>query len=201
MEKRISAFWCGQRWPACLRQRLPRWAPSDAPDRTSEQRQLTPQEIKVQHAKVYLQLAEIELEQALQQNSQVAKVVPRMVVERLHSNVAVAQEQLTQAEQASTLGPMETRLRHAEERVRLAKANLETMTKAKEKGLKLDDLELKRLRLTHELAKLRLAMWNNPDNVLTLMDHMQWQIDRFGEEILYLDKRLTKLETEAARSN
>ena len=34
----------------------------------------------------------------------------------------------------------------------------------------------------------------NPANYVTIMDNMQRQIDRLGDEVLTLDQRLTRLE-------
>ena len=55
-------------------------------------------------------------------------------------------------------------------------------------------LEFRRLELRHELAELRLALLKQPGTFMTLMDSMDRKLDRFGEEILELDRRVTKLE-------
>ena len=42
---------------------------------------------------------------------------------------------------------------------------------------------------------LNVKLMENPENYLTLMDGMQRQIDRLGDEVLSLDQRLTRLES------
>ncbi|HIE99484.1 MAG TPA: hypothetical protein EYG03_12055 [Planctomycetes bacterium] len=57
------------------------------------------------------------------------------------------------------------------------------------------ELLIKEFRLKAEVAELRMAIWNNPEtNVLSLLDHMHWQLERVSEEVLDLQKRVDKLE-------
>ena len=57
------------------------------------------------------------------------------------------------------------------------------------------DFEMAELRLKSEIAKLRLEIWSHPGtNVLSLMDHMHWQLERVSEEVLDLQRRVDKLE-------
>jgi hypothetical protein len=53
---------------------------------------------------------------------------------------------------------------------------------------------VKRLKLTYELAQLDLALRKNPENYVTLIEAMQAQIGRQGQEMLALDLRITALE-------
>ena len=95
---------------------------------------------------------------------------------------------------ASTGGPEQVRLRHAEERVRMAKLAFDYGAELNKKG-GISELGLERRKLRHELALLRLAMLKNPGSFVTLMDSMERRLDRFGEEILTLDLRIAKLES------
>ncbi len=157
-----------------------------------EASQMTQRELAILHSKVKLDLAEVELQKAKEMNAG-AETIPRLVVERLKSDLAIAQEHFRQALQESTGGPEQVRMRHAEEKVRLAKMDFEAAQKLRQTDT-ISDLELKRLKLSHDLAKLNVAMLKNPRTFVTLMDSMQRQLDRFGEEILSLDLRITKLE-------
>ena len=158
-----------------------------------QQSEQTQRELMVKHAKAVLELAEVELEQALKLNKDGKQHVPRLAVERLRSNLSVAQEQLKQAVIASTGGPEQVRIRHAEEKARLAKLDLDAAEKMVNNGT-ISKLEFRRLELRHELAELRLALLKQPGTFMTLMDSMDRKLDRFGEEILELDRRVTKLE-------
>ncbi len=157
---------------------------------SDESQKLSPRELMIAHAKTNRDLAEIELRQALD----LKEAVPKLTVERLRSNLAVADEQLKQASLASTGGPEQVRLRHAEERIRVAKLEFDVGGRLRASGA-ISDLELERRKLNHELAKLNLMMMKNPENFVTLMENMQRRLDRFGEEILSLDQRISKLES------
>ncbi len=155
---------------------------------------LDPYELAIQHAKTNLDLADVELKRHLEMNAKQSGVVPRLTIERLRSDLAVAEEKYNQARLASTGGPERVRLRHAEEKVRVAKIDLDAGRQLQKSG-EIKSLEFKRLYLKHKLAELNLVLIQNPENYVTLMDIMQHQIDRMGDEILSLDQRLTILES------
>lgn len=147
----------------------------------------------VQFAKTNLELAEVELQQAVDINAQNAGVIPRFTIERLRSNLAVAREQFNEATLASHGGLERVRLRHAEEKIRLAKLALDAGKKREADGL-ITALELKRLQLKYDLAQLSRTLIMNPENFVTLLHHLEGQVNRLGEEILALDQRISKLE-------
>jgi hypothetical protein len=156
--------------------------------------QLSEHELTVLYTKTNLSIAELELQQALELNQGDRKIVPRLTVERLRSNLAVAKEQYRQAMLESSDGPERVRLRHAQEKVRVAKADLEVAQKLKEQKA-LGSWEEQRLELQYDLARLHLALLQHPGGYRTLLDGMQRQLDRYGEEILALEQRITKLES------
>ena len=55
-------------------------------------------------------------------------------------------------------------------------------------------LEVARLMLKHELAKLNVVVIKNPDNFTTLLHDIEAKVNRMGDEILALDQRTTRLE-------
>ena len=149
----------------------------------------------IQYTKTNRDLADVELQRAMAKNEDNLIVVPRLTIERLRSNLSVAEEQFKQANLATTGGPAEVQLRHAQEKVRIAQMELDAGRQLKSKG-SISDLDLTRLELRHELARLKVVMLQNPDNFVTLMDHLERRMDRLGEEILSIDQRLTALETD-----
>ena len=165
-----------------------------AQDVSQSDQKPTPHELMVHYAKTNLELAKVELKQAELMNQDGLAHVPTMAIERFRSNLAIAEEQNKQASLASTGGPEQVRLRHAEERVRMAKLAFERGTGLRKKG-SISELDLKVRKLKHELALLRLAMLKNPRSFVTLMDSMERRLDRFGEEILTLDLRIARLES------
>ncbi len=150
-------------------------------------------ELLVQYAKTNLDLAIVELQQAVEINAESGGAIPRLTIERLRSNVAVAKEQLSEAELASYGGQERVRLRHAEEKIRVAKLALDAGRNQAEDGL-ITELELQRLQLRYELAKLSLTLIKNPENFVTLLHRLEAQVNRLSEEILAIDQRISKFE-------
>jgi dephospho-CoA kinase len=155
--------------------------------------QLSRYHLTVQYAETRMQLAEVELRHALEANQSSPGMIPKIRIERLRSNLVVAKEQFNEASLASTGGPERVRLVHAEEKIRLARLDLETGQRLRDEGM-ITELELERLRLKYQLAKLNLVIIENPDSFVTLLNYIEAKVDRMGEEILSLDQRISKLE-------
>lgn len=155
-------------------------------------------ELLLQYAKANLELSEVELQQMLQIVRRSPGAVPRMTIERLESNVAVAREQYDEAVLASADRVERVRLQHAKERLRLATVELKDVQRAADEGV-IDELELKRVSLRYEMARLNLVIAKNPESFLTLLPYLESKVNRLSDEILELDKRLSKLEPTAIR--
>ena len=153
---------------------------------------LTDRELTILYTKTNLSLAELELKRALELNLG-RHIIPPLTIERLRSNLAVAKEQYRQASAESGHASENVRLRHASERVRIAKVDLAAAEKLKDKGA-VSEFELRRLQLKFDLARLNLALMQHPQGYLTLVDNMQRQIDRLGDEFLAMEQRIEKLE-------
>lgn len=150
-------------------------------------------ELEVLYARTRMRLADVELRSALQLQAEAPGMIPRLVIERLRSNLAVAQEQMVQAEMASISGPEQIRMRQAEEKVRLAKLDLESGLKLQDRG-QASDLEIERLTLKYELAKLSIVIMKKPEHFTTMLHLVEAKVDRLGKEILSIDQRLSRLE-------
>lgn len=151
--------------------------------------------LSLQFAQANLNLAQIELQIALEDNRKVAGTVPDILIERLRMNVTVAAAQVEQALGPSTPGAMNVHLRYAEERARVARLDFQKAEAARKKQPEsITDLQFERLRLEANVASLRLAIWRNPIFLPSLLDQMQWQIDRLGDEIIELHKRVDRAE-------
>jgi endothelin-converting enzyme/putative endopeptidase len=99
--------------------------------------------------------------------SKVPGLYPKLAIERLRSDVEVANEQYNEATMASVGGADRVRQKHAEEKVRLAQVALEGGRKMYRAGA-IRELELKRLELKSELAKLNLELIHQPEKFVTL---------------------------------
>ncbi len=150
-------------------------------------------ELSVKYAETRMQLADVELRHGLAMNRKIPGAVPQITIERLRSNLAVAKEQYDAAVATSIGGAERVQLRNAEEKIRLAKIDLDTGQKLRKENL-ISDLELERLKLKHELAKLNVVVIKNPDSFTTLLHYIEAKVDRMGDEILSLDQRITRLE-------
>jgi hypothetical protein len=126
-------------------------------------------------------------------NRKISGAVPRITIERLRSNLAVAKEQYDVAIATSIGGAERVQLRNAEEKIRLAKIDLEVGVKSRKQNM-ISALELERLELKYQLARLNTEIIKNPDNFTTLLHYIEAKVDRMGEEILSLDQRITRLE-------
>ncbi len=149
--------------------------------------------IAVRYARASLELAKIELKKLVEQNKKVPRAVPAILVERAKMNVKVAEAQLEQAVGPSAAGTANVHIRYAEERVRVAELEFEKAKEARRRNPDaVIELEVERLGLVAETARLRLAMWRDPVYLPSLLDQMQWQLDRLSEEIIELNKRVYK---------
>lgn len=110
-------------------------------------------------------------------------------------NVAVAKEQLRLVKVPDG-DAIQLHLKYAQEMASAAAGDYQRAFKAKAAfDGAYSDLQIRELRLKAEVAQLRLAIWSNPGiNLLSLLDHMHWQIERVSEEVLDLQKRVEKLE-------
>ena len=147
------------------------------------------------YAEAYLELAEVQLEMLLNANRKLARTYSKREINRARVNVAVAKEQLRLVTEPEG-DAIQLHLKYAQEMAGVAAADYQRALKAK---AALDgaysDLQIQELQLKSEVAQLRLAIWSNPGtNVLSLLDHMHWQIERVSEEVLDLQKRVKKLE-------
>ncbi|MCR9292871.1 MAG: hypothetical protein NXI32_09140 [bacterium] len=157
-----------------------------------DESQMSEKELNLLYRRANLRIAELELERALEMNEQ-RPVVPRLTVERLKSNLLLAKEQYRLAQSDTAEASQYGRLRHAMERVRLAKVDLEAAEELKERKA-ISDWEYRRIGLKHELAELNLALLRHPRGYMTVLDHLQSQVDQLADEYLALEQRLAKLE-------
>ncbi len=149
--------------------------------------------VAVRYARASLELAKIELKKLEEQNKKVPRVVPAIIVERAKMNVKVAEAQVEQAIGPSAGGTANVHIRYAEERVKVAELEFEKAKEARRRNPDaVIELEVERLRLVAETARLRLAMWRDPVYLPSLLDQMQWELDRVSEEVVELNKRVYK---------
>ncbi len=150
---------------------------------------LVTEDIAIQYARANLKLARVRLARFENVNHKAPGSIPQMVLERMRANISVAQEQLDHAIRPDDEKPMRAYVRYAEEKARVANlAWKNALELRKRPSAKITELDLEKYRLEAKVAELRLQMWQDRAYLPTLLDQMQWQIDRLSEELLELRK-------------
>ena len=168
------------------------WSVSSAYSQTVQPDQAAPPaNALIRYADARLRLAEVNLEEALEQNERVAGVVSDMEVEQLKANVELARRQLEITKRFNLGTTVPTQVTAAEAAAKIADLDLSTALKANEKlpGA-ITESRIKRLRIKAEMAKIRVELWKDPVYIPSLMEEMQWQIDRLTEQVIELGQRL-----------
>ncbi len=167
-------------------------APAQEPSASDEE------QLSVKYARASLKLAQVELKQALEMNATFPNLAG-FVVERLRANARAAEDQLQLALKPGK-SLEEVQLRYAESRAEGAQLRYEVAKKLKQKNPDaVPNLELQRLRLTAQVAKLRSEMWRRGEYQPAFSYQSQWQIDMLSDEIIELRKRIERLENRNVR--
>ena len=173
----------------------------------------TLRELSTQHAELNLQLAKIDLQMAELFNEETSKALPGLVdktireqiiktkmiptswLERLKSNIAIAEATLNHAKSGTTGRPKSVQKLYQKEKARVAKLRLQEIQdrEPRKSGLA-RELEIERLRLISEIAKLQIEMPDQPEYLIERVDVLQWQIDKLGDEFRSLEQRLVTIE-------
>lgn len=170
------------------------------------------QELRLDYARLGLQLAETELQLAEQFNREIEESMPSVItgkdrettlnmkristasIERLKSNVAIAITQVELERFPSTGNPEKLRRRYTEEKVRLAKANLDAANADKLLGKQVPELEITRQELKYRMALIDLELLGNSEHFMAIVDSLQRQIDQLREDMIRQDQRITAAE-------
>ena len=144
-------------------------------------------EALVLYSQAYLDLAKYDLESA----QKISSSLSISALERRRLAVKVAEERLRVA--MLPPGEIDTtsiRMHYAEEYAKSARrsylqaAASQTFT----------DAQLERLRLKSVLAARAATVMSNPVHVMSLLDHMHWELDRLKEDVAALQLRIEELE-------
>jgi hypothetical protein len=150
-------------------------------------------QLHVSHAQACVRLAEAELQISQEMNLMATDTVPQIRIDWLQANLDFARKQLEVAQQYEYGAAVPLQLVYAEKSVALAERELEEAVFVN-KGMpsRISQLNVERLRAKAEIAALRLKMWRSDRYVHSLIDQMQWQIDRLTEQIIDLNHRVGK---------
>ena len=149
--------------------------------------------IDVRLAKAKLKLAEADLRWATEWNRRLRGTIPKTTVEWLQQNVTLANEQVDIARQdkqhwhALHIRQMEATLRTAKSQLQRAEAI--NRVSPHDSG----ELDLERIRLKVEVARLNLAKSRDPANIQSPEAHLQWQVDQLRDEVNRLKDQVQRL--------
>lgn len=150
--------------------------------------------VRQRHAAACLELAELQLKKRLEANQRMPGLFPDKELHRYQVNVEVAKRHFAAVQLAEDA--VDVHLQHASEQAKLAESDLSQAlaTNQAEPGT-YSDYEISELRLKAEIANLRLIIWSHPKtNVLSVVDHLHWQLERVSEELIELQRRVDRLE-------
>jgi len=149
--------------------------------------------IDVRLAEAKLKLAKVDLRWATDWNRRVRGTISQSTVEWLRKNVSLANAQVDIARQdeqhwhALHVHQMEAALRTAESQLERTKA----MKRAGPRTV--GALDLERIRLKVEVARLGLAKAKDPVNMQSPEAHLQWQVDQLRDEVNRLKDQVERL--------
>lgn len=145
-------------------------------------------QLHAQYAEARLRLAELDLEKAMHLEKQGnGKTVSDYDLRRLHSRIAVLRDVV----EANRLHPHGTGIHGQRARARAAVAIAdEDLEQAKSIHERLPSdftaIAVRRFEAKAEIARLRLALWDDPANVPSIIDEMQMQIDQLTDHVVDL---------------
>ncbi len=146
--------------------------------------------IRARYARAYLHLAEVDLEIVLDMNRRISGTYPENTVQQLRNHVEIAEMKLQYELAGGEIRLHDIHLKELERAKNLAEMNLANAI-AINKSLAgtIDELEIKRLRLAAEVAKLAIDKGRDPASVSTPYTHLQWQLNQMQSELLWLHVR------------
>ncbi len=145
-------------------------------------------ELHSRYAEARLKLAELDLEKAtLLESRGSGRIVSDQDRRRLRSRVAVLQE-IAEATRKQPHGTgIEGQRARARAAVTVADADLEQARNLHDlKPTAFTALAVQRHETKAEIARLRLALWDDPENAPSIIDEMQMQIDQLTDHVVDL---------------
>lgn len=173
-------------------------------------------ELQLRYAQTKLKLAKLELQQAKKYNRALSQSVEDLVglseaekgrviasrrlsqatMERLHSNIKIAEERVEQAAQDSAGATESVLLAYAEEKLRLAELRLKLVqaNHDRDSDVEIQKMNVDRARLKCELAQLQLDILNHPRSSNSEFEALSLVIDRLLEDYVALEQRVDTIE-------
>lgn len=144
-------------------------------------------EAQVAYSQACLDLARFELKSA----ESVKSSLSIGALERRRLAVKVAEERLKVAmSQEADRDTSKVRLRFAEETARKAKQDYLRASAS----TTFSSSQIEHLRLKAEVAKRKFEIMQNPVHLMSIMDHLHWEIERLNDAVTALELKLQEVE-------
>ena len=154
----------------------------------------SPESIHVRYARAYLDLAKADLDIALDMNRRIGGAYSENTLQRLRNHAEIAEARLQYEITGGESKLHDIHLRELEEARKLAEQDLASAIAVNKRlAGTVRELEIRRLRLAAEVARLAVARGRDPATVSSPYAHLQWQLDRMRSELLRLQTRTDKL--------
>ncbi len=140
-------------------------------------------DIDVRYFRKKMELAEHDLQAALESNRRIPNINSKLTMLRLENQAAYAAKLVEQSGKHTDHDLHKSHLQSLKNDVILAEKQLAWTTKASAYFRK---DQVKRLGLSVQLARLALERAEQPEITADPMQHLQWQIDRLRSELLNL---------------
>ena len=145
------------------------------------------EDVQVLYAQSCLDLAKFELKSA----EEIESSLSFNALERRRLAVKIAEERLRVAKlPAGENDTVSLHLRFTEEKAK--KARSDYLRAVASKAFTASQIE--HMRLKAEVAKRQFAVMSNPIHLMSMLDHMHWEIDRLNEAVIALELRIAEAE-------
>lgn len=142
---------------------------------------------QVAYSQACLDLARFELKSA----EAIQSSLSLGTLERRRLAVKVAEERLrVSTSQEAGTDTMEVRLRFAEETAKKARQDYLAALASPTFGAS----QVEHLRLKSEVAKRRFQVMQNPVHLMSILDHMHWEIERLTDAVIALELKIQDVE-------
>lgn len=160
----------------------------------ADSRDAHPDDVRVRYAQANLRLAEIELQIAESGNKEIPAMYSQRSIQQLRNNVAYAKEMLRYETGQEEKGLHAVHLQQVKNEAELAEASLAAAVSANKRlPGSFTRLEMERLRVAAEVARLALEKARDPTMTQNPLEHLQWQLDRLRSELSRLELEVDRI--------
>lgn len=161
------------------------WAAGQVPAKQEEP-------LNVRYARAFLELAKLDLQKAQNANRSVAGTLSAAYIEPLMQGVRMAEQLVDDAQQEAQGKKVAVSLRNEEVHAKLTEISYQKAAAANARvSGTVNGIELERLRLTAEVARLGLERAKVASQ--TELGFVQWQLDQLHEELFRLRNTVAQI--------